>query len=677
MARVVRPSLLALVPLLLAGQDPLADLSQLLDTPVVSASRQERKASESPGVIAVLSGRDLRRRGFRSVAEALATLPGMYGIDDHLNLDLGLRGFRGGIRNANRIFKVMVDNQPVAFRPDGTVSLGPDFLPLGAIERIEVLRGPASALYGANAFLGVIHILTRHAGGTLQGQGQVRAQRERGDVGWSGEGTLLGGTPEFGGLATFSLGRLDRSGHAIPAGSPVLRSNTVPQVEAQEAWSRPASLFLKGRWTPGPSWTHEVSWQDSRQRTVAEWLDFGILSHDNRVGQAVGTLGWRSVWTPAQGLQMRFQGGTSHSRPWRERLSTGSSLVRPRRELATRGLDLSAEGQWAFRPGSWLVGGLDLTRDDHDLMALFAVNTATGAEQRVYPSQGERVFRNLGAYLQVGLRPLARTELTLHLRRDDHNLYGEVHTWRAGLVMTPTEDVSLKLLAGTSFKAPSPLQLFALPIYPGDLVGNASLRPERARTLEFSAEVRTPGGLQLRETLFHTRIADLIDLAPFNTNLLPVNRDEGITTGLESELLLLRRGWDLSLGLTLVDARVLRREPLKPEVREPSSGFPRVSGHLRASVVLPEPLRGSLDVAVRHGSSRRSTAINTFENHFTPYALHPVTLVDVGWFLPVGLHTLHLQVRNLLDRTWAEPGSRGYDLPGARREWSVTFTSRF
>lgn len=675
MSRAIRlPMLLCALGVPVWAQQP-DPLTALLDLPVVSASRQERKASESPAVVAVVSQADIRRRGYRSVAEALATLPGMYAIDDHLNVDMGMRGIRGGVRNANRILKVMVDYQPVSFRPDGTVSLGPDFIPMEAIDRIEVLRGPASALYGANAFLGVVHVITKRPAGDLRGAIQAVAQRERGKVGYGGEALILGGGDTLGGLGSASWEGRDRSGHGIPESSPVLRSNTVPRLESEGAWNRPGSVFLKGRWSPGDVWIHDLSLHGSRQSNVAEWLDFGTLSHQNLVAQRILTGALRSTWSPTDLLRLQGHIALSDSRPDGERLSTGSVAVHPRRDLSCRGLDASVEAQYELREGTWLVGGLDQSQDIHRLMDLYLVSNATGAAQRVYPPQGERQFRNLGAYVQVGFRPFPLGELTLNLRRDDHNVYGGQGTWRASLVVNPVERVHLKLIAGTSFKAPSPLQLFAEPIYPGDLVGNAQLRPEKARTFELSGGMDFERGLRLRAALFHTRIADLIDLTPFNTNLKPVNRDEAVSSGAEFEGGWVSRWLDLAAGLTVLDAWVLRQEPLKPEFREPTSGFPRVSGHLRASFLLPT--WGSLDLQVRHASSRRSTASGTFENYFTPYALRPVTLLDAGWFLPLGDSRLHLRVQNLLDRVWADPGVRGYDLPGGRREWSLAFSVRF
>ena len=93
------------------------------------------------------------RHGWRSLGEVLANVPGLYVIDDLVLPSVSVRGVSGGLNAGTRIVKVMVDGTVVNFRPDLTAFLGPELIPIEVIDRIEIAKGPLSAVYGANAFL--------------------------------------------------------------------------------------------------------------------------------------------------------------------------------------------------------------------------------------------------------------------------------------------------------------------------------------------------------------------------------------------------------------------------------------------------------------------------------------------------------------------------------------------
>jgi outer membrane receptor for ferrienterochelin and colicins len=102
--------------------------------------------------------------GYAKVAELLRHVVGLYVIDDHIIPNVSVRGVSGGLRSESGLIKVMIDGRPVAFRVTAGNWLGPELVPLSAVERVEIIRGPGSALYGADAFLGVINVVTRRPG---------------------------------------------------------------------------------------------------------------------------------------------------------------------------------------------------------------------------------------------------------------------------------------------------------------------------------------------------------------------------------------------------------------------------------------------------------------------------------------------------------------------------------
>jgi vitamin B12 transporter len=167
-----------LLPVLLRGQQP-AD-TVILNPVVVTATRLPRSVDGVPAAVTVLRGVELRAQGIHTVFEALRDVPGAsvvqtgsYGGQTSLFL-------RGGQSN---YVKVLVDGVPVN-QPGGSF----DFANLTTdnIERIEVLRGPASVLYGSDAVTGVVQIFTRRGTGASRAEASVRAGTY-GTLGWDAE----------------------------------------------------------------------------------------------------------------------------------------------------------------------------------------------------------------------------------------------------------------------------------------------------------------------------------------------------------------------------------------------------------------------------------------------------------------------------------------------------------
>jgi iron complex outermembrane receptor protein len=129
-----------------------------LDNVVVAATKTEQNIEDAPGSITVISKEDMELRSIKTVDEALSELAGVFvkrtkGLMDSTS-SLHLRGF-----NSDRYTLILMDGMPMNDAYTGGVEWG--MLPVGNIEKIEVVRGAASALYGGNAMGGVINIITK------------------------------------------------------------------------------------------------------------------------------------------------------------------------------------------------------------------------------------------------------------------------------------------------------------------------------------------------------------------------------------------------------------------------------------------------------------------------------------------------------------------------------------
>ena len=155
----------ATTPTLAFGEDESKsvddlDLVKLLNVQVSTATKTAESLDDAPAVITVVTRDDIHRWGYRNVGEVLSHCVGFYSVDDHIQPNVGVRGMTGGLDAESGVIKVMIDGRSVAYRTTSGNWLGAELIPLESIRQIEIIRGPASALYGADAFLGVVNIIT-------------------------------------------------------------------------------------------------------------------------------------------------------------------------------------------------------------------------------------------------------------------------------------------------------------------------------------------------------------------------------------------------------------------------------------------------------------------------------------------------------------------------------------
>lgn len=139
------------------AEEPVQDVVKLGDV-VVTATKTEKKVGDAPGSVTVITRKEMKKQNVRTVDDAVKTLSGIFvkrskGLMDSTST-VRMRGFNG-----DKYSLVLLDGQPVNDAYTGGIEWGA--LAVGNIERIEVIRGAASALYGGNAMGGVINIITR------------------------------------------------------------------------------------------------------------------------------------------------------------------------------------------------------------------------------------------------------------------------------------------------------------------------------------------------------------------------------------------------------------------------------------------------------------------------------------------------------------------------------------
>lgn len=128
---------------------------------VFGASRRRQSLEEAPSAVTIVTAEEIRRHGWRTITEVLSNVRGLYVSEDRNYSYLGVRGFaRPGDYNSRVL--VLVNGHAMNDAPYMSSLLGREFgIDMELVERIEVIRGPGSSLYGTNALFGVINVVTR------------------------------------------------------------------------------------------------------------------------------------------------------------------------------------------------------------------------------------------------------------------------------------------------------------------------------------------------------------------------------------------------------------------------------------------------------------------------------------------------------------------------------------
>lgn len=482
-------------PVLASPSDEgLADLSleDLLKVDVSSASRFSQPIEEAPASVTVISEEELRQRGYRNLAEALATVPGVYSSNDRNYTYLGVRGFNRPGDFGSRIL-LLTDgarrNDPLF---DQAVFGHEAPIEIDWVKRLEFVAGPASAIYGSNALFGTANAVML-SGGDINGSrvtldvgtentkrlGFLAGQRLEGDRDWfigfaayKSKGSNFY-YPEYDNALTDGHARgLDgedyqkayakyRWGNWRLAGNYSLRNKTLPTAPYETAFGehgtkiydenrllelrydgdvnndwQPSFRVYSGSYRYGGNW-HYAAAPDTRDRASASWV--------------------------GSEFNMAYTGFALHKlifgidAQWNKRLDQKYYDVDPRNSI----LDISnkshttglfVQDEWRFHP-EWLL--------------------------------------NIG------------------LRHDKHSDFSAITSPRTALVWQATPRLSLKAIVGSAFRTPNAAERFYSDASSQE--PNPELKPEHIKSSELAGAYRFSQNGRIGLSIYNNRMNDLID----------------------------------------------------------------------------------------------------------------------------------------------------------------------
>jgi outer membrane receptor for ferrienterochelin and colicins len=493
--------LLALTPLALAGAGDDTDdddkaLEALLKREVQGPSRYAQSLMEAPASVSVLERTEAAALGHQTVGDMLARLPGVYLSNSRSYSALGLRGFNRPGDYSARVL-MAIDGQRIndAIYDQG---LPQRELPVIAewVKRVELVHGPGSSVYGSNALLGVVNVVTLDGSDApgLTVQSSLGSERQRrfeahyGAASGSERDLFVG------------LNLQHNAGENL----------YLPELGTPDGWvrgldgERQAALLAKLR---------HGGWR----------LSLNAVRRDKEAPTApYGTLAGVAGTQYSDSLALAE---LSHDNGWQDdvrrvvRLSLAGYEFRGRYVFA-QDPDLInrdvARAQWATLEGRLLWRGLL----NHQLMLGAELRSAPQGLQRNFDEQpyklslDSRVTQDsVAVYAQDQWRLSSTLHLTTGLRVDHVRGFKAAVSPRAVLAVRPDERESLKFMWAQSFRTPNLYERF---YDDGGVsqISNTALKPERLDSAELSWERVLRNGLALGANAYHTRLRRLIELVP-------------------------------------------------------------------------------------------------------------------------------------------------------------------
>jgi outer membrane receptor protein involved in Fe transport len=687
-----------------ASELDLFKLDALLNAPVVTSSGgvEEERSLASANVFTI-SREEIAVHGWRSLAEALANAPGLYVNDDLVFPSLGVRGVTGGINAGTRVVKVMIDGQAVSFRPDLTAFLGPEYIPMDAVERIEVVKGPLSALYGANAFIATVNVITRKAAPNLSADVGARLNVFNG-VGYGGSGLVSYEGKNSGLLAAFSLDQISRSGLKLQLSFPRQDGAAdIFQRTSQHDSSSPMSGFL--RFHVGSERFGTLTLEGGFQRLDAagEFQVNSILTEQTRVALL-------NIWTNARYEKTWKKGafnvtlGYSQGNPTRdyELVLTGNNAYSFKPNEGYKAVDIAVQGTYSpFGERLSLQAGLDFEYSLEDV--LFYTQTYRQPEglrqtgdsiDLIGPTTSrDESYYDIGVSLQATSVPFKRLP-GLHLTgniRVDKIAFGPVHfptelSWRAAAAYRWNRNWVTKIIGGRAFQTPSGVTLFGHPGFgnANNIVGNVvvpglpPLRPQVVNSVEVVATGQLFNHLGLEVGAYYQNLQDAIEFVQTGVHFTAANQGVRNVVGLEATLRFTYR-WLSAYGIGSVEG-VLADGKFD---ENPPPLFPRGVGVIGADADITKlHLHANAQVRIvgPRGASQSNVLLNDNRFYELPtYAILDVTLstVDLNLFGPHFETKILASGRNLLDHRTPDPGFAGIDLPRLGRAFLVEVRQKF
>ena len=599
---------------------------------VYGAAKYDQKVNEAPAAVIIITADQIKKYGYRNFAQILDSVPGLFTSNDRNYGYLGIRGFNRPGDYTSRVL-LLIDNHRLndaIYDEGGSGTEMP--IDVDLIDRVEIIKGPGSALYGTNAFFGVINVITKRGrdlkGAEVSGEASsfntYRSRLSYGNKFSNGLEMLLSGS--------FS----DSEGHrelSYPAFSSI--NNGI----AKDA-DRDNLYYYTGKLSYGDfTLLGGHQWRKKNVPTAA----FGTVFNDNRQNTLDERTYLDLVYQHEFVNQLNVKARVYYDRYYyRAHLpydyaGTGTppfTINKDSTEADWWGAELTVTKR-LFNSHKVTIGSE--YRDQYRL----AQSNADIAPPTTYLDDKRRSIL-IAAYLQDEWAITDHLVLTAGVRHDQYSTFGGTTNPRAGLIST-WDKTTVKLLYGQAFRAPNPYEQFY--VTGSTFKANADIKPERIKTYELVVEQYLGGHLRALGSLYQYNIAGLISQTtdPVDGKLFYSNVDNITARGVE---LALEGKW--SSGLEGRLSYALQRTE-NDDVKQQLTNSPQ---HLAKANLIVPVLTDKLFAGFegRYTSSRLTLAGNSA----SPFYILNLSLfsqrIVKGW-------ELSAHINNLMNQKYGYPGS--------------------
>lgn len=627
---------------------------------VISTTKTIHTVAEAPGVITIITSEEIKESGARTLADLLKRIPGVQIGDNRANVQMVW--FRGVTTTYNERVLLLIDGVP---KRDATLSeWAPDErFDLINVERIEIIRGPGSAVYGGDAYAAVVSVYTRKdlepslvkLGGGNQGTAQAGFR-----TGLRGDGVE----------AVITARTLKTDGYLSERG---LNGGPTDNTNARAARNFQGTVTFRG------ATRFNLVYADFdylypmhvtlSKRDATYTYALGSLSHDHHIlgGDFHHQFNFDNTKISFYEV-VRYPVATVVKDPFNptQNVTVPAGSIQQIKDQKKQGMTFGFDTQ-----GLWKLGA------DHQFLlgANVERKKATYSEEEANPYQtdpqkvyyfnswfsqnGEPAGRNVArgtnyAFFgqdELGL-PFWKTKFTLGLRWDHYQGFGGQFSPRLGVVAQPFEGTTLKALWGKAFRPPTFRQLYVVR-FDGFQPGDPNLKPERAETAELqwaqTLGQKTRISLGYFQSTYRDTTLSLANSQWFNS---PIPRK---ITGLELELRSEFEpdlAWLRSLSFFLNAGHLLKNRDETP------------LGHVDIASVAPNT--GNAGITARLAHFTLFTALNYVGRRNEGYSYNPVTGKIV--------YTYHDNVKTFPEY-YAKDNKAGYLIQDLNLTW--TGFSRF
>lgn len=610
---------------------------------VFTASKMEEHVDKTIATTTVITQDDIAHIGARNLLDVLRLVPGIGITQSKIGMrEIEVRGVKTPLSEK---VQIMLNGHPLDHNLQNAGSGWVyDDLPVDTIKRVEVVRGPGSALYGANAFLAVINIITLNAKDlngvqTSAGWGSFDTQQYR--ASW---GKQFSNSAE----AALHFNFTDTNG----INSPISADSQSIQGLSSNAPGR--SQLTEGR--------YDLEWQlgyqdfklDGRYINKKMGAFFGATTVlvDDRTQQNYDNYFLRlsKTWKIKDGFTVDtqiFHDSFSFDNIWQtapnQFLRTGLQDTRTGGEI---------QANYHFSDTQTLISGFSYAKEQQSNL----LDESGFDPAHLTPTLStteERVRKRWGIYMENVWDPLKNLRLSVGARYDRYNDFGGTFNPRMGFNWEFIKNYSLKFSYGTAYRAPAFGELGSVnnPV----LLGNPSLKPEEVKTFETGIIAHPIAGLTAQATYYHSAINQIISRIPVQTAISKYeNSGSVIAEGVELET---RYDFDGNLQGSYLSANYVLQHSV--QLGRQLADVPRHRTNLVANWAFDSTWSSFAHVLIKDNTSRN---IGDIRNDVPGYALLDLGLLGKNMF---GKKVdVSFNVYNLFDKRYYDPAPTSLSFVG-------------